>query len=261
MSTLPFTLTRPLVFLDIESTGVDPQRDRIVELSLVIFRPERDEPEIRTRRLNPGVPIPAEATEVHGITDDDVVTEPEFRRIAEGLLFLLEDCDLAGTNIRRYDLPMLIAEFERCGMRFDHQGRRILDTQVVFYAEEPRDLSAAVRFYLDRGHDGAHGAEADALASAEVLTAQVQRYDLPTDLDELHARMDETIRFETEVDRWWDTSDEDPRQWVFKRGKHKGEKLGSASVRGYLEWMCGKADDMPVDVKEVAQNMLLGRYG
>lgn len=259
--TLPFELTRPLVFLDLESTGTSPQRDRIVELALVIFRPGADEPEIRTRRLDPGVPIPGEATDVHGITNEDIAGEPEFRHVAADLLSLLEDCDVAGTNIRRYDLPMLIAEFERCGLRFDPRGRRILDTQVVFYAEEPRDLTAAVRFYLDRDHEGAHGAEADALASADVLAAQVERYGLPTDLDELHARMDETIPFETEVDRWWDTSHEDPREWVFRRGKHKGERLGAYKVRSYLEWMATKADDMAPDVVEVAQNMLFGRYG
>lgn len=256
---LPFVLERPLVFIDSETTGTDTQKDRIVELSLVIFRPRGEEPETRTRRLNPECSIPAEATAVHGITNDDVADCPYFRNIADGLLDLLDGCDLAGTNIRRFDLPILVAEFERTGRRFDLDGVRILDTQNVFHKEEPRTLEAAVRLYLGREHDGAHGAEADAIASADVLFAQIERYGLPTNLDELHDYCDEVWRYETEADRWWDRSDEDPKRWVFKRGKHKGTELGKVP-RDYLHWISGKADDMHPEVVQIAQNMLFGKY-
>lgn len=256
---LPFQLDRPLVFMDIESTGVDPQKDRIVELSIVRFSPF-DSPLVKTRRFNPEGPIPAEATEVHGITDDDVAAEPRFRQCAQALLLLLDECDLAGFNIRRFDLPLLIAEFERAGHAFDHQGRRIIDALALYHLHEPRNLEAAVFHYLGRAHTGAHGAEADTLATAEVLAAQVTRYGLPTALDELDTHCDEMWKYETPVDKWWDTTDSDPKRWVFKRGKHKGVELGRAP-RSYLLWMSGTADDMHPSVQDVAQNMALGRYG
>jgi len=260
-ATLPIELTRPLAFLDTETTGTDPQKDRIVELSLVIYRPGADEPEVRTRRLNPEVPIPAEATAVHGITDADVAGEPTFRQVAENLLLLLDGCDFAGFNVRRFDVPILCAEFGLLGMKLDLEGRRMLDAQFLFHLHERRDLESAVVFYLGRCHDGAHGAEADARAAAEVLFAQVDRYELPRDVGELDATCDEFAPFETEADRWWDRSSDDPKEWVFRRGKHKGEKLGSGVVRPYLDWMAHKADDMHDEVRQIARDMLFGRFG
>lgn len=255
----PFQLDRPLVFFDTETTGVDPQKDRIVELTLLIFRPRGVEPELKTRRFNPECPIPAEATAVHGITDDDVADCPYFRNVADSLLELLDGCDLGGFNVRRFDLPILVAEFERQGKRFDHEGRRILDALNVYHLHEPRNLEAAVQTYLGREHEGAHGAEADTIASAEVFFAQIERYGLPSNLDELHDYCDESWKYETESDRWWDRSEEDPKLWVFKRGKHKGTELGQVD-RDYLHWMCGKADDMHPEVVQIAQNMLFGKY-
>ena len=258
-ASLPFRLTRPLIFIDCETTGTNVSSDRIVELSLVIFRPGSDEPEVRTRRLNPEIPIPSDATQVHGITDADVAGEPRFQQIADDLLTLLDECDLAGFGIRRFDFPLLQAEFARLGKRLDHRGRRLIDALVIFHREEPRDLSAAVLHYLDRSHTEAHRAEADSLATVDVLCAQIERYGLTDELDELQAYLDETHPFETEVDRWWDTSAEDPKEWIFKRGKHKGVTLGHAP-RNYLEWIAG-VDDMDADVRDVARNMLFGRYG
>ncbi len=259
MITLPFELTRPLVFIDLETTGTDPKTDRIVEISLVFCMPG-GEVDVRTRRVHPEIPIPAEATAVHGITDDDVATEPAFCRFASDLLLKLDGCDIAGFNVRQYDLPLLMAEFERCGSPFDHRGRRIIDTQQIFHREEPRDLTAAVLLYLGRSHEGAHGAESDALASAEVLAAQIERYGLSTDLDELHAYCDEYRPFETEFDRWFDTTVSDnPREWLFKRGKHRGDQLGKQ--RSYLEWLGYKTDAVHPDVVRIAREVLLGRYG
>ncbi|MGD2124271.1 MAG: 3'-5' exonuclease, partial [Gemmatimonadota bacterium] len=149
---LPFELDRPLAFLDLETTGLSTVSDRIVELAIIRVSPQGDVLE-RVRRFNPGIPISPEATAVHGITDEEVADEPPFPARAKALAELLEPCDMAGFNIRRFDLPMLLAEFKRAGVSFSVQGRRLLDAQLVFHREEPRDLSAAARFYLGREHE------------------------------------------------------------------------------------------------------------
>jgi DNA polymerase-3 subunit epsilon len=182
---MPIRLTRPLVFFDLETTGVDAKTARIIEISVAKHLPDGTV-ESKTRRFNPGMPIPAEATEVHGITDADVAHEPEFERVASGLASFLADCDLAGYNLIRYDLPVLEAEFRRAEVPFSLQGRQVLDVMRIFYRKEPRDLAGACRFYLGREHDGAHSAEGDVSATAEVLGAMMARYgDLPSSLPEL----------------------------------------------------------------------------
>ncbi|MCA1790572.1 MAG: 3'-5' exonuclease, partial [Thioalkalivibrio sp.] len=152
---LPLELDRPLVFFDLETTGLDLKKDRIVEMALIKMTPHGDVLE-RVRRFDPEMPIPPEATAVHGITDADVAQEEPFCRRARGLADILEGCDLSGFNVRTYDIPMLVAEFKRCGIDFSLQGRRIIDVQNIFHCEEPRDLSAAARFYLGRDHEEAH---------------------------------------------------------------------------------------------------------
>ncbi|MGD8321965.1 MAG: 3'-5' exonuclease [Gemmatimonadota bacterium] len=251
---LPFALDRPLVFFDLETTGLDRKNDRIVELALIRLSPQGDVLE-KVRRFNPGIPIPAEATAVHGITDADVADEAPFCARARALDELLEGCDLAGFNIRRFDLGMLVAEFARCGIRLELQGRRIIDMQNIFHREEPRDLSAAARFYLGREHEEAHTALGDIRTSAAVLGAQLQRYpDLPRDLDGLHAYCDAYAPILTEVDRWF-SSEEDGR--VFRRGKHKGRPLDEIArlEPDYLQWMLG-ADDMDEDVLRIVRDAI-----
>jgi DNA polymerase-3 subunit epsilon len=243
---LPFALDRPLVFFDLETTGLHMRNDRIVELALIKITPQGDVLE-RVRRFNPGIPIPAEATAVHGISDADVADEAPFCSRARSLHALLDGCDLAGFNIRRFDLGMLVAEFQRCGLRLDLVGRRIIDVQNIFHREEPRDLSAAARFYLDREHEEAHTALADIRTSAAVLVAQLGRYaHLPRDLDGLHAYCEEYAPWQSEVDRWFSSQD-DGR--VFRRGKHRGRRLDdvAANEPDYLQWMLG-AEDMDEEV-------------
>ena len=182
---MPIQLSRPLVFFDLETTGVDVGKARIVEISVAKHLPDGTV-ESKTRRLNPGVPIPPEATAVHGISDADVAGEPEFKLVAAGLSTYLADCDLAGYNLIRYDLPVLEAEFRRAEVSFSLKGRKVLDVMKIFYRKEPRDLASACRFYLGREHDGAHSAQADVAATAEVLGAMMARYgDLPSSLPEL----------------------------------------------------------------------------
>ena len=243
---LPFELDRPLVFFDIETTGLDTRNDRIVELALIKITPQGDVLE-RVRRFNPGVPIAPEATAVHGISDEDLVDEAPFSTRARSLADMLDGCDLAGFNIRRFDLPMLTAEFKRCGIDFDLESRRMLDMQNIFHREEPRDLSAAARFYLGREHEEAHTALGDIRTSAAVLSAQLERYShLPQDLDGLHAYCEEYMPVRTELDRWF-SGDEGAR--VFRRGKHKGQALAVVAqmTPDYLHWMLS-ADDMDEDV-------------
>ena len=249
---LPFELVRPLCFFDLETTGLDVKSDRIVELALIKVTPQGDVLE-RVRRYNPGLPIPPEATAVHGITDDDVADEHPFCRTARSLDDeLLAGCDLCGFNIRRFDLHMLIAEFKRCDIRFTLDGRRVLDMQNIFHREEPRDLSAAARFYLGREHEEAHTALGDIRTSAAVLGAQLERYPhIPQDLDGLHAYCEEFSLFRTEVDRWFSSAEEG---CVFRRGKHKGQPLArvAAEEPDYLRWMLG-VGDMDEDVLSIVQ--------
>jgi len=251
---LPFSLSRPLAFFDLETTGLSTTSDRIVELALIRVSPQGDVLE-RVRRFNPGIPIPPEATAIHGITDEDVADEPPFSAVARSLVELLDNCDLGGFNIRRFDLPMLLAEFKRAGVPFSVAGRRLIDAQTIFHREEPRDLSAAARFYLGREHREAHSALGDIRTSAAVLSAQLERYPgVPRDLDGLHAYCDEVSPFQTEVDRWFLDRD---GELVFRRGKHRGEPLSlvARSAPDYLQWMLG-ADDMDEEVLQVVREAM-----
>jgi len=251
---LPFALDRPLVFFDLETTGLDLKNDRIIELALIKMTPHGDVLE-RERRFNPGIPIPAAATAVHGITDADVADELPFCRTASNLSDMLEGCDLAGFNVRRFDIPMLIYAFDRCEVEFLTEGRRVLDMQNIFHREERRDLSAAAKFYLGREHEEAHTALGDIRTSAAVLAAQLARYpDVPRDLDGLHDYCEEFSPTRTEVDRWFSAEGDDR---VFKRGKHKGKPLADVAreTPDYLHWMMG-ADDMDSDVVAIVRTAL-----
>jgi len=255
---LPFELDRPLAFLDLETTGLSTVSDRIVELAVIRITPQGDVLEA-VRRFNPGIPISPDATAVHGISDEDVADEPSFSARAKSLADLLEPCDLAGFNIRRFDIPLLLAEFKRAGVPFSVQDRRLIDAQVIFHREEPRDLSAAARYYLSREHEEAHTALGDIRTTAAVLSAQLQKYpDLPRTLDGLQAYCDEVSPFQTELDRWFHRRD---GELVFRRGKHRGEALGkvAATAPDYLRWMLG-ADDMDEEVLRVAREALEGSF-
>lgn len=251
---LPIHLDRPLAFVDLETTGVNPSRDRIVEIAVLRVSPGGDVTE-KVRRFDPGIPIPPEATEVHGITDEDVAGKPPFGARARSLARQLDPCDLAGFNLRRFDLPMLLAEFDRAGVDFDPAGRRLVDAQTIFHREEPRDLSAAARFYLDREHRDAHSALGDIRTTAAVLSAQLERYPhLPRDLDDLHDYCDEVAPFETAVERWFG---DDPDRPVFRKGKHRGRPLEEVarSAPDYLQWMLG-LDDLHEEVRRIVRSAL-----
>ncbi len=243
-------LERPLAFFDLETTGLRPGTDRIIELAVIRLAPNGDVTE-RVRRFNPGIAIPAETTAIHGISDADVAHEPPFASYARSLAAMLEPCDLAGFNVRRFDVPMLLAEFQRAGVSFDPASRKIIDMQMIFHREEPRDLSAAVRFYLGRDMEDAHSALADIRATAAILAAQLERYPhLPRDMTGLNEYCDKVRPFETEFDRWFERKDDG--SLVFRRGKHRGRGLReiAASEGDYLRWMLS-LDDLDDGVKQL----------
>jgi DNA polymerase-3 subunit epsilon len=256
----PFSLERPLIFLDLETTGLRVGTDRIIELAVIRLSPNGDVFE-KVRRFNPEMPIPPDATAVHGITDTDVAHEPPFSARARSLADLLEPCDLAGFNLRRFDFPLLLAEFRRAGVPFPVEGRKLLDVQMIFHREEKRDLSAAVRFYLGRELEEAHSALADIRATAAVLAAQLERYShLPRDLAGLDRYCDEIRPFETEVDQWFERTD--AQGPVFRRGKHRNRPIEEVALTepDYLRWMLS-TEDMDESVKDVVRRALEGETG
>lgn len=246
------TLERPIVFFDLETTGVDPGRDRIVEISVLRIDPDGNR-ETRTRRINPECPIPPEATKIHGIGDDDVRDQPTFRQVARSLLDFLGDADLAGFNVRRFDAPLLDREFMDCDLDLRLEQRHVVDAMAIYHRKERRDLSAAVRFYLERELEGAHSAEADVEATAAILEAQLQRYeDLPLDVESL----DQWAR------RWPDEVDSTGRfrkregEIVFNFGKHRGKPLAlvARDQRDYLEWLM--TTDLPGEARNLVRKAL-----
>lgn len=240
-------LRRPIVFLDLETTGVDPAKDRIVEVSLVKVQPDGSE-EVKTRRINPGMPIPPESTQVHGITDDDVKDEPRFEQIAKSLAAYIEGCDLAGYNSNKFDIPVLAEEFLRAGVDVDLKKRKFVDVQTIFHKMEQRTLVAAYRFYCDRELEGAHSAEADTLATYEVLKAQLDRYpELQNDVAALaeFSTRDKTADYAGRI------LINEKGEEVFGFGKYKGRKVEEIfdSEPSYYAWMMN--GDFPLYTKKV----------
>ena len=185
-------LKKPLAFFDLETTGVNIVRDRIVEIS-VVKALVNGETEIRTRRINPEMPIPLESSLIHGIYDEDVKDAPTFKSIAKNLSSFLEGCDLAGFNSNRFDIPMLVEEFLRVGVDFDIKNRRMVDVQRIYHMMEPRNLGAAYKYYCGKTLNNAHSAEADTIATFEVLQGQIEKYQGVTITDS-HGKVTEPVK-------------------------------------------------------------------
>ena len=168
-------LTKPLAFIDLETTGVNLGTDRIVEIAIVKILADGSR-SVKRKLINPGMPIPKASSDVHGITDEMVKDAPGFKQVAQELKQMLDGCDLAGYNSNRFDVPLLMEEFLRAEVEFDMKGRKMVDVQQVFYKMEPRTLSAAYQFFCGKTLEGAHGAEVDASATHEILEAQLERY-------------------------------------------------------------------------------------
>lgn len=230
-------LKRPLVIFDLETTGVNILEDRIVEISIVKVSPgHEDTPEVRTRRINPEMHIPAEATAVHHITDEDVANEPTFRQVARSLAEFIKGCDIAGFNSTRFDIPMLDEEFHRVGVDFDFHKARFVDVQTIFHKQEPRNLTAAYRFYCGKELVGAHGAQADTVATYEVLLAQLEKYDnLPAEIEELAKFSSQNNNVDLAGRLIYDAEGRE----IINFGKYKGKPAAQvmASDPGYYSWI------------------------
>ena len=210
--------------------------------------------QVKTRRINPEMPIPAEATAVHGITDDDVKDEPTFRQIAKSLAQFIEGCDFGGFNSNRFDLPMLVEEFLRVGVEVDFKRRKFIDVQNIFHKKEQRTLVAAYKFYCDKDLDNAHSAEADTLATYEVLEAQIERYgDIGSTVDELAAfsTNNDVVDFAGRI------ALNDKGEEIFTFGKYKGQKVEDVFRRepSYYAWMMD--GDFPLYTKKVITEIRL----
>jgi DNA polymerase-3 subunit epsilon len=238
-------LTKPLAFIDLETTGISLGSDRIVEIAIVKILPDGKR-SVKRKILNPGMPIPTASSDVHGITDDMVKDAPSFKQVAHELKQILAGCDIAGYNSNRFDIPLLMEEFLRAEVDFDMKGRRLIDVQNIFHKMEQRTLSAAYKFYCNKNLDGAHGAEVDASATHEILEAQIQRY------PELGNTVDSVLKIigdEVIVDFARRFAMENGVE-VFNFGKYKGKPVAEVlkTEPQYYDWMM--KGDFPQHTKQ-----------
>lgn len=252
---MPLKLEKPLAFFDLETTGVRIGRDRIVQIGIVRLMPDGQRETYQTL-VRPGIPIPAEATAVHGITDADVADAPPLEDVARAVLDELAGCDLAGFNCLRFDVPFLAEELHRVGTDWNHTALRIVDVQRIYHKLEPRNLSAALKFYTGREHVGAHDALADVEATADVLIAQLERYP-----DELQGSVDFLGEMSGDRQRSPDAAGklkfDDRGSVCLSFGKYAGwtlENIGRNDP-GYLQWLMTKAE-LPGSTLSVMRNAL-----
>jgi DNA polymerase-3 subunit epsilon len=252
-------LDRPLCVFDLEATGTDVMQDRIVDVCIARYEADGTQ-SVFSSLVNPGVPIPPEATAIHHITDAMVAAEPTIKDLAPKLLEILDGADLAGFNAGRYDIPLLHNELKRANFEWVLTGKRIVDAFTIFQRKERRDLTAAYKFYCGKDHSGAHRAEADVIATAEILFAQVERYaDLPKDVAGLDAFCNAVDPSRVDADG----------KFVWKSGeaafgfgnKHKGKTLREvvAMDRGYISWMVDKGN-FSADVVRICREALEGTF-
>lgn len=239
-------LTRPLAVIDLETTGTNVATDRIIEIAVIKVMPDRSV-QRKVKRINPQMPIPPASTAIHGIRDEDVADAPTWKQAANEFRQFMEHCDIAGYNSNRFDIPMLVEEFLRVGLDFDVKDRRFVDVQKIFHLMEKRTLSAAYKFYCDKDLTNAHSAEADAVATFEILEAQLVRYSaqLKADVDALaqFTREDEYVDFARRIVRQNGTE-------IFNFGKYKGRPVRDVLKQEpqYYDWMM-KAE-FPLNTKE-----------
>lgn len=251
---MQLNLKRPIVFFDIESTGLNIATDRIVELCVVKVLPNGDT-EIKTRRVNPTIPISPEAQAVHGISNDDVKDCPTFKSIAKSLANYLEGCDFAGYNSLKFDIPMLAEEFLRADIDFDFRKKYLVDVQNIFHKMEQRTLSAAYKFYCEKELENAHSAQADTVATYEILKAQLDRY--PQTLQNDVKMLAEFSTKSKMVDYAGRIVYNDKDVPVFNFGKHKGKPVTEvfASEPSYYSWMMN--GDFTLDTKKILTDIRL----
>lgn len=232
---MTLSLSKPLIIFDLETTGINTSKDRIIELYMIKALPNGEEEHLH-HRLNPGIPIPAESTAIHGIHDEDVAHEPTFKEIVNELISFIGDSDFAGFNSNHFDFPLLVEEIYRAGADLDTEGRRFIDAQRIYHKKEPRNLAAAYKFYCEGNLEDAHTAKADTEATWAVLKAQVERYDdLASDVVSLHefSGQNNLVDLAGRIRR---NADNEP---VFFFGKYKGQSVREVFKRdpSYYNWM------------------------
>lgn len=240
-------LNKPICFFDLETTGTDICKDRIVEISILKVFPNGNK-ESKTFLVNPEMPIPAETTAVHGITNEKVANEPTFKELSNQVYAMIKDSDLAGFNSDRFDIPLLAEEMLRAGLDFDMKNRVSVDIQTIFHKKEERTLSAAYKFYCGQTLENAHSAEADTNATYEILKAQLERYDdLPQDMKPLS----EYTTRKKSVDFAGFIGLDKENEEIFTFGKHKGAKVEKIleTEPGYFGWI--QNADFPLYTKKV----------
>jgi DNA polymerase-3 subunit epsilon len=254
---LELKLKRPIVFLDLETTGINVSSDRIVEISLLKVSPGGKELWM-TLRVNPEMPIPSKATAIHGISDSDVADSPSFREIAKNVAAFMEGCDLAGYNAVKFDIPVLAEEFLRANVDFNFRKRRYVDPQVIFYKKEQRTLSAAYQFYCKKDLINAHSADADTAATYEVLKSQLDMYtDLENDIEKLalYSAFNNNVDFAGRI-----ILDENGVE-IFNFGRYKGRQVEEVfkDDPSYYSWMMN--GDFPLYTKKVLTEIKLRAFG
>jgi DNA polymerase-3 subunit epsilon len=250
-------LKNPIVFFDLETTGINVASDRIVEISWLKIMPSGQEVS-HTQLVNPTIPIDPRATAIHGISDEDVKDKPTFKEIAKSLVREFEGCDLAGYNSNKFDIPLLAEEFLRAEVDFDMSRRKLIDVQVIFHKMEQRTLSAAYKFYCEKDLEEAHTAEADTRATYEILKAQLDRYgDLENSVEFLSgfSAQKRNVDFAGRII----LNDRDVE--VFNFGKYKGEPVEEVLRKdpGYFGWILN--GDFPLHTKKVLTNIKLRAFG
>lgn len=227
-------LTKPLAFIDLETTGVNLATDRIIEIAIVKVLPDGKR-SVKRKLINPQIPIPKQSSDLHGITNEMVKDAPIFKDVAHELKQMLDGCDIAGYNSNRFDIPMLVEEFLRAEVDFDMKGRRLVDVQNIFHRMEQRTLSAAYKFYCNKVLDGAHSAEIDATATHEILIAQLQRYpDLGTSVESVLKIIGEEVIVDFARRFVMENGVE-----IFNFGKYKGRSVAEVLriEPQYYDWM------------------------
>lgn len=244
-------LSRPIAFIDLETTGVNISIDRIVEIAIVKINPDGTR-QVKRKLINPLMPIPKASSDVHGITDDMVKDAPTFKQAANEIKQFIDNCDLGGYNSNRFDIPMLLEEFLRAGLEFSVDGRKLVDAQKVFHMMEQRTLSAAYKFYCQKVLEGAHSAEVDAQATWEVLEAQVERY------PQIGNTVESIVKFtgEDDIVDFARRFVKENGVEIFNFGKHKGKPVTQVLKEEpqYYDWMM--KGDFPMNTKQKLTEIL-----
>ncbi len=244
-------LEKPIVFFDLETTGINIGTDKIVEIAILKVFPNGNK-ESKTWLVNPEIEIPKEASDIHGITNEQVVTEPTFKELAPQINELIADSDLAGFNSNRFDIPLLAEELMRVGIDFNMTNRKAIDVQVIFHKKEQRTLSAGYQFYCGKELEGAHGAEADTNATYEILLAQLEKYDdIGTSVDDLSAFSSHGKRADFAGFILFNDDDQE----IFSFGKYKNRTVEEVFKEnpGYNNWI--QNADFPLFTKKVLREI------